>query len=394
MRNAAVNDRRSALLTGGSFLLVAVGWIVLARPNSVPYAMMGWCVAAYAVAACVEFEIGPGCALPTAPVQVVMLFTLPPEIVPVAVVAGLAGAAIVSRVRDPQREEQVLIIAASGWQAVGPAAVFAFAGVHGPTISEAPVYALALAAQFAIDAGVSWIRNCYGLGVPLRQVANALKFTFVCDLTLAPIGLAAVLAVPDSPGALLFLLPPTLLLAILQADRHKQVDDLVSLAAAFRHTSDLARRDALTGLSNRLAWEEAIEQLESASTPIGIVFADVDGLKSANDTHGHEMGDRLLVAVATLLASAAPVARATDVFRIGGDEFAILLPRCSSAQLEALAVDLQSSLMSSAPVDGLVYARASIGIGFAQCGADLAGAIAEADRKVNAVKTARGARRA
>src|SRR5262245_61023059 len=76
MRNAAaVNDRRSAWLAGGSFLTFAFGWIAIAPPVSVPLAMFGWCVAAYVIAASIEFEIGPGCALPTAPVQVVMLFT-------------------------------------------------------------------------------------------------------------------------------------------------------------------------------------------------------------------------------------------------------------------------------------------------------------------------------
>src|SRR5262249_2912681 len=153
MRNAAaVNDRRSAWLAGGSFLLVALGWLAIAPPESVPYEMLAWCVAAYVVAASIEVEIGPGCALPTAPGQVVMLFTLPPGLVPLAVVAGLAGAALVGRVRDPERSERPMVIAASGWQAVGPAAVFAVAGVDGPTVSGIPVYVLAFAAQFALDA--------------------------------------------------------------------------------------------------------------------------------------------------------------------------------------------------------------------------------------------------
>jgi len=87
--------------------------------------------------------------------------------------------------------------------------VFALADVTRPAPSDAPVLVLALAAQFAVDAAVSYVRNCYGLGVPARQVANALKFAYLCDPALAPIGLSAVLAVPGSPAALLFLLPPT-----------------------------------------------------------------------------------------------------------------------------------------------------------------------------------------
>jgi diguanylate cyclase (GGDEF)-like protein len=386
-------DRWSAVLTGGSFLVVTIGWLVASPPESIPWAMLGWCVAAYVVTASVEFEIGPGCALPTAPVQVVMLFTLPPQLVPVAVVAGLAGAAVIGRVLDPDRQEGALVIAASGWQAVGPAAVFAIAGVGAPTWAGVPVYTLAFGAQFALDAGVSWVRNCYGLGIPFGQVATALKFTFFCDLALAPIGLAAVLAAPDSPGALLMVLPPTLLLAMLQTDRRKHVDHVVALGAAYRHTSDLARRDPLTGLSNRLAWEEAIDELARVAVPVAVVLADVDGLKVANDTYGHDMGDRLLTTVGTLLADGTPAVRGADAFRIGGDEFAVLLPRDASRSMGAVVMDLQRAFRAAPPLDGLVPISASFGCGYAVTGADLGSAIAQADRSVNADKTARGRRR-
>ena len=256
-----------------------------------------------------------------------------------------------------------------------------------------PVYTLAFAAQFALDAGVTWVRNCYGLGIPFGQVATVLKFTFFCDLALAPIGLAAVLAAPDSPAALLMVLPPTLLLAMLQTDRRKHVDHVVALGAAYRHTSDLARRDPLTGLSNRLAWEEAIDQLARAASPIAVVLADVDGLKVANDTHGHDMGDRLLATVGTLLADGTPAVRGADAFRIGGDEFAVLLPREASRSMGVVVMDLQRAFRAAPPLDGLVPISASFGCGYAATGADLGAAIAQADRSVNADKTARGRRR-
>jgi diguanylate cyclase (GGDEF)-like protein len=387
-------DRRSAVLTGGSFLIVAIGWVVVAPPASIPWSMFGWCIAAYLVTASVEFEIGPGCALPTAPVQVVMLFTLPPQLVPIAVLAGLAGAAWLAQFRDPDRREGMLLVAASGWQAVGPAAVFALAGVTAPEWADVPVYALALASQFALDAAVSWVRNCYGLGVPVRQVASALKFTFLCDLALAPVGLAAVLAAPDAPSALLLVLPPTLLLAMLQTDRRKHVDHVVALGVAYRRTSDLARRDPLTGLSNRLAWEEAIDEFARASSPIAVVLADVDGLKVANDTHGHDMGDRLLTRVGELLAAGAPPVGGADAFRIGGDEFAVLLPRDAAASMGTVVMALQASFRTAPPIEGDVPISASFGCGYALTGAELPAAIAQADRSVNAEKTARGARRA
>src|SRR5689334_20722434 len=78
IRRHVVDDRGTGLLAGGSFLLVAGAWLVLAPPPAVPVAVFVACVLTFVVAASVEFEIGASCALPTMPVQVVMLFLLPP----------------------------------------------------------------------------------------------------------------------------------------------------------------------------------------------------------------------------------------------------------------------------------------------------------------------------
>src|SRR4051812_47485012 len=70
------NDRRSGLITGGSFLIVVAAWNLIAPPAVWSIGTFAACVAVYIVAASVEFEIGPGSALPTTPVQVLMLFLL------------------------------------------------------------------------------------------------------------------------------------------------------------------------------------------------------------------------------------------------------------------------------------------------------------------------------
>ena len=93
----------------------------------------------------------------------------------------------------------------------------------------------------------------------------------------------------------------------------------------------LAETDTLTGLRNRRAWETELErELANASRtqqPISVILIDVDGLKSTNDTHGHQAGDRLLKEAAAAWSGAI---RAGDLIaRIGGDEFAVLLSGCS-----------------------------------------------------------------
>jgi diguanylate cyclase (GGDEF)-like protein len=314
-------------------------------------------------------------------------------LVPVAVVTGLAGAALINRIRDPQRRERLIVIAGSGWHAVGPAVVFAFAHVVRPAMSDWPVYLLALGAQFTLDATSSWVRNCHGLGVQPKDLAHALEFAFLCDLLLVPIGFAAALAVPGSPGALLFLLPAIALLAMLQSDRRKHIDHTLALSVAYTDTRELARRDVLTDLANRLTWEEATARCEESESPFGVLFADVDGLKAANDIFGHEMGDRLLIAVAEVLTREAAALPGVVIARIGGDEFALLVPDATRMSTEALASSLRARFRSAPTLDDVVPISASVGLGFAPDGRALGAAIATADRGANIEKVRRGVRR-
>jgi diguanylate cyclase (GGDEF)-like protein len=362
-------------------LLVVLGWLLLAPPASIPILAFIGCIVAHAAASSVEFEIGPGSALPTTPVLVVALFLLPPQLVPVVAVAGLMGAATIARLRDPSRRERFLVLAGSGWHAVGPALVFAVASITVPDLRDIGIYIVALGAQFLFDGASSWVRNVYGLGVPVRRLMAALRFTFLADLLLAPIGLAAVLAVP-SPGALLFLVPPTLLLAMLQLDRQRQITRAVTLRQAVSEAADGARRDVLTGLRNRLAWEEATARYAAEPTPIAIVLLDVDGLKAANDAYGHDKGDALLVTIAHVMAQVTPSTGDALAARLGGDEFGILLPADLAWQAASIANELRALLRTARPIDGVVTVSASIGVGVRSSGVGLAAAFADADRGV------------
>lgn len=87
----------------------------------------------------------------------------------------------------------------------------------------------------------------------------------------------------------------------------------------------LSNHDTLTGLYNRTYFETELNRLSRGRQfPVSVIMLDVDGLKKVNDTHGHPVGDELLIQVAYAMRAAF---RAEDVIaRIGGDEFCVLLP--------------------------------------------------------------------
>lgn len=100
-----------------------------------------------------------------------------------------------------------------------------------------------------------------------------------------------------------------------------------------------ALHDPLTGLPNRTLFAERLADIVRAAGPgdrVGVCYLDLDGFKQTNDTHGHDIGDQLLVAVAERIAECA-AARGHLAARMGGDEFVILAANASADQLATLA---------------------------------------------------------
>ena len=86
---------------------------------------------------------------------------------------------------------------------------------------------------------------------------------------------------------------------------------------------DLANTDGLTGLSNERFFNVTLQKKEKAGEPFALFYLDLDSFKPVNDTYGHDVGDQLLKAVSCRLRTCV---RSTDyAFRIGGDEFALIV---------------------------------------------------------------------
>ncbi len=130
-----------------------------------------------------------------------------------------------------------------------------------------------------------------------------------------------------------------------------------------QHRSD-AVIDQLTGMLNRKALSVRVQELaqQSAITgePVGLVVADLDRFKSINDTHGHAAGDIVLREVAYLLRKQL---RAFDLaYRLGGEEFLILLPGSDVAAAAELAERLRAGVDEGAG-SGQVPVTISLGVG-------------------------------
>ncbi len=98
---------------------------------------------------------------------------------------------------------------------------------------------------------------------------------------------------------------------------------------------DLSYTDALTKVFNRTCFEEQAEKImKEENFPIGVIMGDANGLKLVNDTLGHAQGDNLLIMITEVLTELCP--DNGMVFRIGGDEFVILMPNTTDYQCESV----------------------------------------------------------
>jgi diguanylate cyclase (GGDEF)-like protein len=103
--------------------------------------------------------------------------------------------------------------------------------------------------------------------------------------------------------------------------------------------------DKLSGLLNRRGFEDrarvVILNTRRLGRPLSAVVADLDHFKTINDTHGHEAGDRVITAFADVLTSAGNAPRLLS--RMGGEEFAILMPGATLEAAQSYAEDVRSS---------------------------------------------------
>jgi diguanylate cyclase (GGDEF)-like protein len=148
-----------------------------------------------------------------------------------------------------------------------------------------------------------------------------------------------------------------------------------------------AATDPLTGLPNKRSLDEALRRMlaqsERTGLPLSVLLIDLDHFKLVNDTYGHDVGDRVLAAFGTMLATEQ---RASDVSaRSGGEEFVVLLPGTDAAGAMSVAEKLRAAT-HRLNVAG-VSLTGSFGVAtFPEHGPDAARLVRLADRALYAAK--------
>lgn len=156
----------------------------------------------------------------------------------------------------------------------------------------------------------------------------------------------------------------------LEAELKRSAEELARSNAELKLSGDrlrhLANHDMLTGLPNlkhfRERLEESINWVRNTERVLGLLFLDLDGFKSVNDTQGHDVGNLLLQSVAQRLKGCL---RGSDIVsRIGGDEFTVILPAIPDAEVAARVADkILATLAKGFLINGVeISITTSVGI--------------------------------
>jgi HD-GYP domain-containing protein (c-di-GMP phosphodiesterase class II) len=253
----AGNELRAEGILAVAFLLTAVPLAILGpqRGSHSPW-LIGLLVLVYALTSKVEFDVGSGYCVPSQIVLVPMLFTLPAAWVPLIVASALFVARGASFAKGDRHPARAIAGFVDSWHSVGPAAVFAFAGLTAARWSDWPLLVAALGAQIACDLAASGAREWLRTGEVPRLPVRLLGQVYFVDACLSPVGLAVAFASNGHPAAVLMALPLGALLAFFARERQARMRSALELSRAFRGTALLLgdvveADDAYTGVHSR-----------------------------------------------------------------------------------------------------------------------------------------------
>lgn len=233
-RERAAFALNAALVLAAAGLLFAFGHRGPVDP--VDFALL---VLATAVLGRFEFEVRSGFTVPTQLAFVPMLFVLSPAVVPLAVIAAGLLDRLPDLVRGRWHPQRLLGCIGDAWFAVGPSVVFVLAGISAPSLTDWPIFALALGAQFAGNLAATTLGEWMAHGIAPRLQLHVVWRVWLVDLMLSPIGLLAAYATELQARAYLLVLPLAGLIAVFARERRERIGQAIELSAAYRGTANL-----------------------------------------------------------------------------------------------------------------------------------------------------------
>lgn len=253
--------------------------------------------------------------------------------------APLALAALGFRLVEPRMEgsrrpEYGLFAAWAGTEIAIAVAVGLSGGPHTPTMAWFAIPVVTLSSRFSLRGVVAGVALTLGLLITVAFVTAAHAVLHDPTLLIAPVSLVVTVAMLST--------------ALMRSDLEHRSEAVI---------------DPLTGMLNRNALASRVAELAQQSRisgePIGLILADLDHFKQVNDSLGHAIGDAVLTDVAYVLRKRL---RAFDLaYRLGGEEFLVLLPGADCEQTLALAEELREAVGANA-LGGGVEITVSLGV--------------------------------
>lgn len=237
-----------------------------------------------------------------------------------------------------------------------------------PWINESTTYRTALF-SFAMAAGFVMIASSLWVNSTKRSIRRPLALLCMLQvaLSLARGGMALGASVPQN----IFEAPPWFAVSLFQPILSMFVLSMLGLLVVMEQTEQRLRSaaeiDPLTAALNRRGFlakgEKALELAAREKQNVGLILFDLDHFKSINDRYGHLAGDDVL---ATFVALAKGLLRPTDILgRMGGEEFAIILPGADEDSARCVAERIRSTFNKRVFDHGGIAVRASVSAGIA-----------------------------